>query len=45
MVVKENKYAINFYQSKGGIKVAEKNFELAGKEYNEIAFVYDLTDK
>ena len=43
--VKENINAINFYRAKGGIKVAEKNFELAGKEYNEIAFVYDLTVK
>lgn len=43
--VKENTNAINFYKSKGGIQVAEKNFELAGKEYNEIAFVYDLTVK
>ena len=41
--IKENTNAISFYKSKGGIKVAEKKFELAGKEYNEIAFVYDLT--
>ena len=43
--VKENTNAINFYKSKGGIQVTEKRFELAGKEYNEIAFVYDLTVK
>ena len=43
--VKENTNAINFYKSKGGIQVAEKKFELAGKEYNEVAFIYDLTDK
>ena len=43
--VKENTNAINFYKSKGGIQVAEKKFELAGKEYSEIAFIYDLNDK
>lgn len=41
--VKENTNAINFYKSKGGKQEAEKRFELAGKEYSEIAFVYDLT--
>ena len=40
--VKENNNAINFYLRKGGIKVKEKTFTLAGKEYSEIAFVYDL---
>ncbi len=43
--VKENTNAINFYKSKGGIQVTEKKFELVGKEYSEVAFVYDLTDK
>ena len=43
--VKENTNAINFYKSNGGIQVAEKKFELDGKEYSEVAFVYDLTDK
>lgn len=43
--IKENNNAINFYKSKGGIQVAEKKFELAGKEYSKIAFVYDLNDK
>lgn len=43
--VKENTNAISFYKSKGGIQVSEKKFELAGKEYSEIAFVYDLSDK
>lgn len=43
--VKENNNAINFYIRKGGIKVKEKPFTLAGKEYNEIAFVYNLNNK
>ena len=40
--IKENKNAVNFYLKKGGKKVKEKTFTLAGKEYNEIAFIYDL---
>ena len=43
--VKENISAVNFYKSKGGIQVAEKKFELAEKEYSEIAFIYDLNIK
>ena len=40
--VKENTNAINFYKSKGGIVVKEKQFTLAGREYNEVSFIYDL---
>ena len=40
--VKENENAIKFYIAKGGIQVKEKTFTLAGKEYNEVAFIYDL---
>ena len=40
--VKENNNAINFYLKKGGIQVKEKPFTLAGKDYSEIAFIYDL---
>ena len=43
--VKENDNAINFYKAKGGIQVSEKKFALAGKEYNKIAFVYNLAAK
>ena len=43
--VKENINAINFYKSKDGIQVKEKLFTLAGKEYSEVAFVYDLNNK
>lgn len=43
--VKENTNAISFYKFKGGIQVAEKEFELAGKKYSEIAFVYNLNDR
>ena len=42
--IKENVNAINFYESKGGIKIAEKYFELAGKKYNEVAFIYHLNN-
>jgi len=40
--VKENNNAINFYVKKGGIQVKEKPFTLAGKDYSELAFVYNL---
>lgn len=40
--VKDNSNAINFYKSKGGIVVKEKHFTLAGKEYNEGGFRYEL---
>ena len=40
--VKENNNAINFYIRKGGTQVKEKPFTLAGKDYSELAFVYNL---
>ena len=40
--VKENNNAINFYIRKGGIQVKEKPFTLAGKDYSELAFIYNL---
>lgn len=40
--IKENVNAIKFYKDKSGIQVKEKNFTLAGKDYSEIAFVYNL---
>lgn len=39
---KENINVINFYINKGGILSNEKTFNLAGKDYNEVAFIYDL---
>ena len=39
---KENINAINFYTNKGGILSNEKTFNLAGKDYNEVAFIYEL---
>ena len=40
--VKENNNAINFYIRKGGTQVKEKPFTLAGKDYSELAFIYNL---
>ena len=40
--VKENNNAINFYIKKGGTQVKEKPFTLAGKDYSELAFAYNL---
>ena len=40
--VKENNNAIKFYIRKGGTQVKEKPFTLAGKDYSELAFVYNL---
>ena len=40
--LKENKKTIKFYKNKGGTIIKEKKFTLAGKEYTEVAFKYDL---
>lgn len=40
--IKENNNAINFYIRKGGTQVKEKPFTLAGKDYSELAFIYNL---
>lgn len=40
--VKENVPAVSFYKKKGGVLTKEKIFNIADKEYNEIAFLYDL---
>ncbi len=40
--VKENENAINFYKKNGGVIAKEKKFTLASKEYNEVAFIYNL---
>lgn len=40
--LKDNAAAIKFYEDKNGMKIKEKNFNLVGKEYTEIAFLYDL---
>ena len=40
--VKENNNAINFYIRKGGIQAKEKPFTLVGKDYSELAFIYNL---
>lgn len=41
--LKDNINAINFYENKGGKKTSTKTFGLAGKEYIEIAFQFNLT--
>jgi len=40
--IKENNSAINFYIRKDGTQVKEKTFTLAGKDYSELAFIYNL---
>ncbi len=40
--LKDNEKAIKFYKNKGGTIIKEKKFTLAGKEYIEVAFKYDL---
>ena len=40
--IKENNNAINFYIRKVCVQIKEKTFTLAGKDYSEIAFLYNL---
>ena len=40
--LKDNKNAINFYKSKGGVITKEKFFTLKNHNYQEVAFIYNL---
>ena len=40
--IKENVYAILFYNKKGGIFTKEKTFTIENQKYIEVAFTYDL---